>query len=84
MLVHSATDLASFVKDQRKLKKLSQADIARDISLRQDTVSKFELKPDNVRLDTLFRILSSLDLEVHITGKGISASDDKNGWTEKW
>ena len=54
--------------------------------MRQDTVSKFENKPDNVRLDTLFRLLSALDLEVHLVPKGGLASKgnkDKE-WTEKW
>ena len=54
--------------------------------MRQDTVSKFENKPDNVRLDTLFRLLSALDIEVHLVPKGgLVSKDNKNKeWTEKW
>lgn len=86
MLIHSPNDLAQFYRDQRKRRKTSQTAIAEEIALRQDTVSKFEIKPDNVRLDTLFRLLSALDLEMHLLPKGGSVpKDDKNsGWTEKW
>lgn len=86
MLIHSSSDLAQFYRDQRKHRKISQTAIAEEIALRQDTVSKFEIKPDNVRLDTLFRLLSALDLEMHLLPKRESMpKDDKNsGWVEKW
>jgi len=85
MLIHTPTDLANFYRDQRKLHRISQTTIAQEISLRQDTVSKFELKPDNVRLDTLFRLLSALNLELHLVPKGQSGSDsNKTGWNEPW
>jgi HTH-type transcriptional regulator/antitoxin HipB len=85
MLIHTPTDLANFYRDQRKLHGISQTAIAQEISLRQDTVSKFELKPDNVRLDTLFRLLAALDLELHLVPKGRSVSDsNKTEWKEQW
>jgi HTH-type transcriptional regulator / antitoxin HipB len=86
MLIHSPADLAQYFRDQRKQQGLTQVSVADDISVRQDTVSKFELKPENVRLDTLFRLLSALDMELHIVPKGQSPSkaDSKKGWTERW
>ena len=86
MLVLSPKDLAIYCRDQRKLTNLSQSSIAEEVSLRQDTVSAFENKPENVRLDTLFRLLSALDLEMHITPKGEASHEESNleGWTEKW
>ena len=85
MLIHTPTDLARFYRDQRKRRGVSQTTVAQEISLRQDTVSKFELKPDNVRLDTLFRLLAALDLELHVVPKGQSVSDgNKPGWSEPW
>lgn len=85
MLIHTPTDLAQFYRDQRKLRGISQTAVAQEISLRQDTVSKFEIKPDNVRLDTLFRLLAALDLELHLVPKVQPADDsNKQGWTEKW
>ena len=69
MLIHSPAVLAQYYRDQRKQLGLSQVSIAQDVAVRQDTVSKFEIKPDNVRLDTLFRLLSALDMEMHIVPK---------------
>jgi len=37
--------------------------------MRQDAVSKVENKPDNVRLDTLFRLFVALDLALHLVPK---------------
>ncbi|MBE0511272.1 MAG: helix-turn-helix domain-containing protein [Gammaproteobacteria bacterium] len=85
MLIHTPIDLAKFYRDQRKLHGISQTAVAQAISLRQDTVSKFEIKPDNVRLETLFRLLTALDLELHLVPKGESVSDgNTTGWNEPW
>lgn len=85
MLIHTPADLAQYYRDQRKLRAISQTSVAKEIALRQDTVSKFEIKPDNVRLDTLFRLLAALDLELHLVPKGKSASEgDKPEWNEPW
>ena len=86
MLIHSPVKLAQYYRDQRKQQGISQVSVAEEIAVRQDTVSKFELKPDNVRLETLFRLLAALDMEMHIVPKGQSVSTDSNkkGWTEQW
>ncbi|MCW8829807.1 MAG: helix-turn-helix domain-containing protein [Gammaproteobacteria bacterium] len=85
MLIHSPTQLAQFYRDQRKQRGTSQSAVAQEIAVRQDTVSKFELKPDNVRLDTLFRLLAALELELHILPKDqTAASSNQQGWTEQW
>jgi len=86
MLIHTPKDLAQYYRDQRKIQGLTQAAVSDEISVRQDTVSKFELKPENVRLDTLFRLLSALDMELHVLPKGQSPGsvDDEKGWTEPW
>ena len=54
--------------------------------IRQDTISKFELKPDNVRLDTVFRLLAALDIEMHLIPKEQLSSTDKSekSWSEQW
>jgi HTH-type transcriptional regulator/antitoxin HipB len=86
MLIHSPNDLARQYRDLRKQRRISQSSIAAETALRQDTVSKFELKADNVRLDTLFRLLAALDLELHIESKAQPVNDEKekSGWTESW
>ncbi|WP_321528506.1 helix-turn-helix domain-containing protein [Sedimenticola selenatireducens] len=85
MLIHSPKDLAAYYRDQRKARGLSQTEVAEEGVVRQDTVSKFETRPDNVRLETLFRLLSALDLEVHLVPKGESdVEGDKDQWSEPW
>lgn len=86
MLIHSTTDLAQFYRDQRKQHRISQTAIAQEIAIRQDTISKFELKPDNVRLDTVFRLLAALNIEMHLIPKGQLISTDKpeKAWSEQW
>ena len=86
MLIHSPADLAQYYRDQRKQHGMSQVTVAEEIAVRQDTVSKFELKPDNVRLETLFRLLAALDMEMHLVPKGqpIPVDSNKKGWTEQW
>jgi HTH-type transcriptional regulator/antitoxin HipB len=82
VLIHSPQELARYYRDHRKQSELSQTMIGEEVGLRQDTVSKFENKPDNVRLETLFRLLSALDLELHLLPKGSSGVE--NDWAEKW
>lgn len=86
MLIHSPNDLARYYRDLRKQRRISQSAIADEIAMRQDTVSKFELKADNVRLETLFRLLAALDLELHVEPKAQADSEGKaqSGWTEPW
>lgn len=79
MLVHSPQELAKTVFSRRKQKKLSQANTAAAVGLKQTTLSKFEARPDTTQLATLFRILSSLELEMHILPKKKSPADN-NLW----
>jgi HTH-type transcriptional regulator/antitoxin HipB len=72
MLIHSPKDLAAYYRDQRKARGLSQTAVAEEVVIRQDTVSKFENRPDYVRLETLFPLLSALDLELHLIPRGQS------------
>lgn len=69
MLTHSPRDLALFVISQRKKLKLSQAAVGDLVGLKQATVSAFENKPESSKLDTIFRILSAVGLDVYIENK---------------
>ncbi|ELX4123226.1 helix-turn-helix domain-containing protein [Vibrio alginolyticus] len=85
MLITSPRQLAIHLRDERKHKNLSQTKVADPVGLKQDTVSKFELNPETTSIQTLFRILSSLNLEMHIVQKSESIypkSYDDDG--EKW
>jgi HTH-type transcriptional regulator / antitoxin HipB len=80
MLVTSARQLAVTVRDHRHLRQLSQSDVADLVSLRQETISAFENKAERTKLDTLFRILAALNLEIHIVPRGTKVS----GWDQEW
>ena len=69
MRVNSADELATVLKDSRKRQGLSQATVGESVGLKQTTVSSFEHKAANSRLDTLFRLLSALDLELEVVSK---------------
>ena len=85
MLITSPKQLAIHLRDDRKSKNLSQTKVADPVGLKQDTVSKFELNPETTSIQTLFRILSSLNLEMHIVQKSESIyskvdDDDEEKW----
>ncbi|HCH0731344.1 TPA: helix-turn-helix domain-containing protein [Vibrio parahaemolyticus] len=85
MLITSSKQLAIHLRDERKNKNLSQTKVADPVGLKQDTVSKFEVNPEATRIQTLFRILSSLNLEMHIVPKGTCIYQEaNNGSNEKW
>jgi HTH-type transcriptional regulator/antitoxin HipB len=69
MILNSAKDLALYLNDQRRQLKMSQSEVADLVGLKQDTISKFENSPDNSRIDTLFRILSALNLNMTLIQK---------------
>ncbi|HHB1579930.1 helix-turn-helix domain-containing protein [Vibrio parahaemolyticus] len=84
MLITSPKQLAIHLRDDRKSKNLSQTKVADPVGLKQDTVSKFELNPETTSIQTLFRILSSLNLEMHIVQKSESIYSNSDDDGEKW
>ncbi|HEX4044758.1 MAG TPA: helix-turn-helix domain-containing protein [Gammaproteobacteria bacterium] len=82
MLIHSPKELALLVVNQRKKLKLSQAAVGKLVGLKQQTISEFEIRPESTQIDTLFRILSALGLDIQLTAKNEPAP--KNKWKEEW
>lgn len=83
--------LSNYIRDKRRTRGLSQAKVADLVGLRQGTVSKFESMPEKMQLDTLFRLLSALELELSVKSK--NSDDLKNNsnavlpdakWSEDW
>lgn len=83
MFIRSPTELALLVMNQRKKLKLSQAEVGNLVGLKQTTISAFENKPESTRLDTLFRILSAVNLDINVTVKGESTQADDH-WKAEW
>jgi len=84
MLINSPKDLAVKVKNWRKSSNLSQAQLADMVGLRQATVSEFETDPESTKLETLFRILSAVNLELHVIEKDAFTREGKETWGEAW
>jgi HTH-type transcriptional regulator/antitoxin HipB len=65
MFIYSSKELASYIIRQRKKLKLSQTAVGELVGLKQKTISEFETKPESTQINTLFRILSALNLDIH-------------------
>ncbi|MCH8493031.1 MAG: helix-turn-helix domain-containing protein [Idiomarina sp.] len=83
--------LSNYIRDKRRTRGLSQAKVGDLVGLRQGTVSKFESMPEKMQLDTLFRLLSALELELSVKPKNSNdLKDDSNSvlpdakWSEDW
>ncbi|XKM14484.1 helix-turn-helix domain-containing protein [Orbaceae bacterium ac157xtp] len=80
MKITTSKMLANEIKNYRIKQNLTQSEVGKIIGIRQTTVSAFENTPDSTKLETLFKILYALDLELTVTKRGNS----NNGWQEEW
>ena len=53
------------IKKQRKLKKLSQEDLAKRIGLKHSAISKYENNQIILSVDQIYKIAAALDIEPH-------------------
>ena len=83
MFIRSPKELALLVINQRKKNKLSQADVGKLVGLKQQTISAFELNPEKTQINTLFHILSAVNLDIKIQPKD-EKTTSKNSWKEEW
>ena len=81
--MRSPKELALLVISQRKKLKLSQAEVANLVGLKQKTISAFENKLEGTKLDALFHILSAVKLDITVLGKDKAATTESQ-WKEEW
>jgi HTH-type transcriptional regulator/antitoxin HipB len=79
MKVTTSKQLSTYLKDIRVTQKLSQGKVARKVGLRQDTVSSFERRPDSTKLETFFKLLSALNLELDIKPRNLHLLQTRDG-----
>ncbi len=81
MFIRSPKELALLIANQRKKLKLSQSEVGKLVGLKQQTISEFENNPDGTKLETFFRIIAAVKLDVKLFQK-----DDapKTKWKEEW
>lgn len=82
MIVNNPNDLANYIRSQREDSRQSQSDIADAVGIKQTTVSSFELKPNGTKLETLFRLLAAMELEIDIRPR--NEKDCSEDWKEEW
>ena len=69
----SPESLGFALREERKKKGLNQTDLGVPVGVDQTTVSKVEQGKPGTRLDTLFRLLSVLDLELVLQPKDLTS-----------
>lgn len=73
--------LGIMLRDQRKREEITQADLARLAGgIKQSTVSNFENNPAAAKVDTLFKLVNALGLEIHLVEKSAPSSLGADEW----
>lgn len=79
-LIYSPKSLGIAIKRQRKARMLTQTEAGHAFNIDQTTVSSIEQGAPGTRLETLFRILAALDLEMVIRPKANLSRKIKENW----
>jgi HTH-type transcriptional regulator / antitoxin HipB len=73
--------LGIMVRDHRKHQDITQAELARLAGgIKQSTVSNFENNPAAAKIDTLFKLVNALGLEIHLVEKKPASSLGEDEW----
>lgn len=79
-LVLSPKALGILLRDLRKQKGLTQSELGRKVGLDQKKVSLMENGNPNMRVDSLFRLLSALDHGVVVAPKVVGRASEEDDW----
>ena len=79
-LISTPGQLASAVKGRRKTLRVTQAAAAARVGLLPKTVSALESKPEKSSLESLFKLLAALDLELVVRAKEKTAARPREEW----
>lgn len=66
-MIYSPQQLANHLKLLRTRHKLTQAELAQRVGLKQATLSNFENHPDTTQLKTVFKIIQALGVKMEIS-----------------
>ena len=75
---HTAKQLGQVLRSQRKAQKLTQKTAASIVGLLPKTISRLEQDTETATIESLFKLLSALDLELVIRSKSQEPAD--KGW----
>ncbi|RUO24333.1 transcriptional regulator [Aliidiomarina minuta] len=79
--------LSTFIKEQRKKAGMTQKQVSQLVGIRVATISDFENKPESCKLETFFKILAALNLQLDVTSRNKDVShkpDNTKSWNEGW
>lgn len=77
----SPESLGHILRSVRKDKGLSQTGAGKSVGIDQPTLSKIERGESNVRIDTLFRLLAALDMEMIVRPRDrVSNQNEGDNW----
>lgn len=86
MKITSPEMLAQALKNARRDRQLTQHATAEQVGIKQATVSGFENHPERSRIETLFKLLSALELELYVAERdqtsGVTRGEE--GWDQEW
>ncbi len=77
--ISSTFQLAQTLRGYRKKSGLSQDEAGSKVGLKQKTISALERIPDTSKIESLFKLLSALNLEIIIREKGIACTNNDTG-----
>ena len=79
--IHTPQQLGLVLRGRRKSLKLSQAAAAKTVGLLPKTVSGLETTPERSSVDSLFKLLSALELELVLRPKSFAGGKaGKSKW----
>ena len=68
-IAHTPMQLGKVLRGQRKTINASQRDVGAAVGLLPKTISKLELDPETATLESLFKLLSALQLELVVRSR---------------
>lgn len=83
MFVRSSIELSKLLKNQRKKLNLTQKEVGERVGIKQKTISALENNAENMKLNTLFRVLSALETEMNLIPHS-NQIDHPSEWQEEW
>lgn len=78
-LIATPDQLAHVLRSVRKARGLSQLEVGKPVGLLQKSVSVLENHPETVTIESLFKLLSALGLELIVSSKGSGDGMVPNG-----
>jgi HTH-type transcriptional regulator/antitoxin HipB len=78
-LIATPDQLSHVMRSVRKARKLSQLEVGKTVGLLQKSVSALENHPESATIESLFKLLSALELELIVSPKDSGSGKGPGG-----